>query len=493
MSMATLNFSRVRVLVVGDIMVDRYFWGRVRRISPEAPVPVVKMQRSSISLGGAGNVAANLVGLNCAVTIVGLCGRDPYADSLRQLLDEKRVQYHLIDDGSRRTTAKTRVMAQKQQVLRLDEEDTLAPTGDAVQRIQTHIQDELDRCQVVVLSDYGKGMFASKALCHEAIELARRHGRPVLVDPKGPCWERYQNATCITPNTAELEALVGKGLANDEGALIDAARSVRSRYSLERLLVTRGGKGMCLVSPDDGVTLIPAQAREVFDVSGAGDTVIATLAAGLGAGMPFEPAARMANTAAGVVVGKLGTQPILNSELATALRYDGGQHYFPYSAAKMTAMDGAVARVREWRASGDKIVFTNGCFDLLHPGHISLLYRARALGDRLIVGLNTDASVQRLKGPQRPLLGEQDRAAMLGALTCVDAVVLFDQDTPLEIITTLQPDILVKGSDYQPEQVVGKEIVESYGGCIKLVDVLQGYSTTGLTEKMLSASREKDG
>jgi D-beta-D-heptose 7-phosphate kinase / D-beta-D-heptose 1-phosphate adenosyltransferase len=482
--MVMLNFGQVRVLVVGDIMLDRYFWGRVQRISPEAPVPVVKLQRSSASLGGAGNVAANLAGLDCAVSVVGLCGRDSGGDALKQLLNEKRIEHHLVEDGSRRTTAKTRIMAQKQQMLRLDEEDVQTPSGDAAEKIQAHVLHELDRCQVVILSDYGKGMYASGALSHEVIELARRHGRPVLVDPKGTDWERYQNVACVTPNMAELEALVGQGLADDEARLIDASRAVRSRYGLEHLLVTRGAQGMCLVGPDDGITLIPSQAREVYDVSGAGDTVIATLAAALGTGMPFDLAARIANTAAGIVVGKLGTQPILNSELSTALRYNDGQSCFPYSAAKMTAMDGALAKVQEWRASGDKMVFTNGCFDLLHPGHISLLYQARALGDRLIVGLNTDASVRRLKGPQRPILAEGDRAAMLGALSCVDAVVLFDQDTPLEIISALRPDILVKGSDYKPEEVVGKAAVEAYGGCVKLVEVLQGYSTTGLAEKI---------
>lgn len=482
--MATLNLSRVRVLVVGDIMLDRYFWGRVRRISPEAPVPVVKLQRSSDSLGGAGNVAANLAGLECAVAVVALSRRDAEGDTLRRLLNEKRIAHHLIEDGSRRTTAKTRIMAQKQQVLRLDEEDVRAPSREAAEKIRHHVLQELDRCQVVILSDYGKGMYAAGSLSHEVIQLARRHGRPVLVDPKGTDWERYQLATCVTPNLAELETLVGRGLEADESGLIDAARKVRVRFGLERLLVTRGAQGMCLVGPDDDVALIPSQAREVFDVSGAGDTVIATLAAALGSGMPFDAAARVANTAAGIVVGKLGTQPILHSELSTALRYSDGPSCFPYSAAKMAAMDGTLAKVRQWRASGEKVVFTNGCFDLLHPGHISLLYQARAMGDRLIVGLNTDASVRRLKGPQRPILAEGDRAAMLGALSCVDAVVLFDQDTPLEIISCLRPDILVKGSDYTPEQVVGKDAVESYGGCVKLVDMLQGYSTTGLAEKI---------
>jgi D-beta-D-heptose 7-phosphate kinase/D-beta-D-heptose 1-phosphate adenosyltransferase len=483
-STANLDLSRARVLVVGDIMLDRYYWGRVRRIPPEAPVPVVKLQRSNDSLGGAGNVAANLAGLDCAVTVVGLCGRDAEGDALRRLLDEQHIAHHLIEDGARRTTAKTRIMAQRQQVLRLDEEDVQAPSREAVEKIRNRVLKELDRCQAVILSDYGKGMYASGAFSREVIDLARRHGRPVLVDPKGTDWDRYRHASCVTPNTAELEALAGQGLESDEAGLIDAARTVRARYDLECLLVTRGAQGMCLVGPDQAITLIPSQAREVFDVSGAGDTVIATLAAAMGTGMHIDTAARVANTAAGIVVGKLGTRPILHSELSTALRYSDGPSRFPYSAAKMTAMDGALAKVREWRVSGEKVVFTNGCFDLLHPGHISLLYQARGLGDRLIVGLNTDASVRRLKGPQRPILAEGDRAAMLGALACVDAVVLFDQDTPLELIAALKPDILVKGSDYKPEQVVGKDAVEAYGGCVRLVEVLQGYSTTVLAEKI---------
>jgi D-beta-D-heptose 7-phosphate kinase/D-beta-D-heptose 1-phosphate adenosyltransferase len=242
---------------------------------------------------------------------------------------------------------------------------------------------------------------------------------------------------------------------------------------------------MCLIGPEEKVTLIPAQAREVYDVSGAGDTVIATLAAAVAAGAPILRAAEVANMAAGIVVGKLGTQPILNSELSTALSFDDQQRYFPYSATKMTSLDAAQAKIMEWRTAGDKIVFTNGCFDLLHPGHISLLYQARALGDRLIVGLNTDASVRRLKGPERPILSEQDRAAMLGALACVDLVVHFDEDTPLGLIGSLQPDILVKGSDYKPEQVVGKQVVEAYGGCVKLVDLVKGYSTTRLARQLL--------
>ena len=485
------KLNRVRILVIGDIMLDRYLWGKVGRISPEAPVPVVQLQHTSETLGGAGNVAANLVGLGCAVTLVGLCGRDGRAECLKRLLDGKGVDHFLIEDDSRPTVAKTRIMAQKQQIMRLDDEKIHAPAPEIAHRIRELVNRELTRCQVVILSDYGKGLLGARDLSAEMIDLARKAGRPVLVDPKGPDWEYYRQATCITPNIAELEAVAGKGLEGNEALLIRSASQIRDRIGLQWLLVTRGALGMCLLGPDNQVISIPAQAREVYDVSGAGDTVIATLAAAVAVGASFEQAARTANTAAGIVVGKLGSQPVLNSELETALRFSGGGGHFPYSAAKMAAMDGAMAKVREWRTAGDRVVFTNGCFDLLHPGHVSLLYQARALGDRLVVGLNTDASVRRLKGKGRPILGEQDRAAILGALACVDLVVHFDEDTPLSLIEALRPDILVKGSDYTPEQVVGKALVESYGGGVRLVELVSNYSTTRIARKATSGARRK--
>lgn len=482
-----VSFDKIRVLVVGDIMLDRYIWGKVNRISPEAPVPVVKMQRITETLGGAGNVANNLSGLGCAVTVVGVCGADQTAASLRRILGEKGVSHQLIVDETRPTTTKTRIMAHTQQVLRLDEEDAHALSPAMENQLLSVAVQEMAHCQAVILSDYGKGLFASDAITRQIVLGARKQGLPVLVDPKGTDWQRYQQATCITPNTNELEAVTGSVLDEDEDKLISSAQGVRTRFGVEWLLVTRGPKGMCLVGPGDAL-LIPAQAREVFDVSGAGDTVIATLAASLATGDSMQNAAHIANLAAGIVVGKLGTQPILASELATLRRFNDQQRYYPFSAAKMTALDAAQARVQEWRAVGAKIVFTNGCFDLLHPGHISLLYQARALGDRLIVGLNTDASVRRLKGSERPILSEQDRAAMLSALACVDLVVQFDEDTPLKLIQTLMPDILVKGSDYKTHEVVGREVVEAYGGCVKLVELVQGYSTTKLTQKVMTRS-----
>jgi D-beta-D-heptose 7-phosphate kinase/D-beta-D-heptose 1-phosphate adenosyltransferase len=486
-----LSFSRGHILVVGDVMLDRYLWGWVSRISPEAPVPVVQLQRTTETLGGAGNVALNLVCLGCRVTVVGVCGVDTTGQTLRDLLAQKRIGEALVSDKLRPTITKTRVMAQKQQMMRLDEENTRAIGADVAQKIRTAVAEILPDCQAMILSDYGKGVLADQAFVQELIDAGRRQGVPVLVDPKGTDWERYRGATGITPNTAELEAVAGQRLEEDEEKLIASARQVRGRFNVAWLLVTRGAQGMCLIDDNPAPVSIPAQAREVFDVSGAGDTVIATVAASLAAGLGLVEAARIANLAAGIVVGKLGTQPILASELSTAVTFSTHQQYYPYSAAKMSALDAAMAKVREWRAAGTKVVFTNGCFDLLHPGHISLLYQARALGDRLVVGLNTDASIKRLKGSGRPILAEQDRAAMLSALECVDLVVHFDEDTPLKLIEAVRPDILVKGSDYTPDQVVGKQVVESYGGCVKLVDLVQGYSTTGLTQKVIAGFQKK--
>lgn len=485
----TTAFHDGKVLVIGDIMLDRYYWGKVRRISPEAPVPVVKLRHITETLGGAGNVASNLAGLGCSTKVIGICGEDRTADGLRQLFKRKQIEDGLVTDSKRPTTTKTRIMAHKQQILRLDEEDAQPLAADLLRTVSKQIEHAIAGSHAVVISDYGKGMFSDRAFTQKIIQSAHAAKIPVLVDPKGTAWERYAGATCITPNTAELEAVTGSLLEDDEALLISTACELRKSLNLLWLLVTRGAQGMCLVGPQDQTTQIPAQAREVYDVSGAGDTVIATLAAMLATQASMVEASRVANLAAGIVVGKLGTQPILNSELSTALNYADRLHQYPYAAAKMRKLDSALASIQEWKSASDKIVFTNGCFDLLHPGHISLLHQARALGDRLVVGLNTDDSVRRLKGPQRPILSENDRAAMLSALECVDLVVHFDEDTPLALIEAIQPDILVKGSDYNPDQVVGKDVVEAYGGTVKLVELIKGYSTTRLTERVRSGDK----
>ena len=482
--MLTNDFEKTKVLVIGDVMLDRYVWGEVRRISPEAPVPVVKMHRTTETLGGAANVANNLSGLGCAVTVIGVVGRDAAAESLFGLFARRNIANGLIEAPGRPTITKTRIMARKQQVLRLDEENA-GPLPDPVSgQIKGRMAQELSGCQAVILSDYGKGIFSSLAFVQDIIKICRDHRIPVLVDPKGIQWERYQHATCITPNTMELEALIGQPLADNQALLVESAARVRARLGLDWILVTRGEKGMCLIGKDDHAVLISSKAREVYDVSGAGDTVIATLAAALAAKAPMVQAAETANLAAGVVVGKLGTQPILNAELAASLRYSDDVRFDPYAAAKMVTAEDAREKVSEWKSSEEVVVFTNGCFDLLHPGHIRLLHQASAFGDRLVVGLNSDGSVKRLKGPERPILSEQDRGAILSALECVDLVVLFDEDTPLKLIKSLAPHVLVKGSDYTLDEVVGKAEVEAYGGRVELVELVKGYSTTHIEKKV---------
>ena len=476
------RLSRTTVMVVGDLMLDCYYWGKVSRISPEAPVPIVKVNEKTYALGGSGNVAANLSGLGCRVDLVGLVGRDEAEQRLSGLLADFGVTYHGTPDTSRATITKTRVMAGKQQVVRLDEEDGRPIDQATAGRILSIIHDRLPFAQAVVLSDYGKGMFHDQDVVQAIIKMCANATIPVFVDPKGADWQRYHGASCITPNTAELELATGNRFA-DEADLISTARDLRRRLELPWLLVTRGPRGMALVGDALEPVMIAAQAREVFDVSGAGDTVIATMAACVAAGLSFVDAAGVANTAAGIVVAKVGTQPVRWAELERDLA-ESRQSSQASALWKVADLKEAVDRLSRWRQAEQRIVFTNGCFDLLHPGHVSLLHQARHLGDRLIVGLNTDASIGRLKGPQRPILPGADRAAILSALEDVDMVVFFGEDTPLNLIDQLRPDILVKGADYRIEDVVGREIVEGYGGKVCLVDILDGYSTTAIARKM---------
>ncbi len=476
------RLAGARILVVGDLMLDCYYWGDVRRVSPEAPVPVVKVHAKTFSLGGAGNVAANLAGLGCRTTILGLIGRDPAADRIRQTLADLGVDDGRLHVSARPTTTKTRIMASKQQVVRLDEEDGSAIDARMADGLLQSAEPMLSQVDAVILSDYGKGMLTGGGLIQALIPACRKQSLPVFIDPKGRDWQRYAGATCITPNTAEMEWFAGLPLKARE-RLIPTAEKIRAQLDLDWLLVTRGPRGMALFGQSAPPDWIPARSREVFDVSGAGDTVIATLAACVAAGMAFRDAAAVANAAAGVVVGKLGTQPVKWSQLASVLT-DGLEHQPASTSWKIADIQDAESRLSRWRQADQRIVFTNGCFDLLHPGHVSLLHQARQLGDRLIVGLNTDASIGRLKGEQRPILPEADRAAILSALEDVDMVIFFDEDTPLNLIARVKPDILVKGADYRIDEVVGREIVESYGGCIRLVEILQGHSTTAIAQKL---------
>lgn len=476
------DYERCKILVVGDVMLDRYLWGDVKRISPEAPVPVFHIKRRSIVPGGAGSVVLNIIGLGASVTLLGVIGRDENGSTLKRLLEDRRIESILIEDKTRPTITKTRILSKGQQLLRIDDENTMVLDESSKAGIIENAIKEIHQCAAVIFSDYGKGIFDTQGLTEALIDAANGAEVPVIIDPKGKNWERYSGAACLTPNTAEFEHAVGASLG-DDNALIDAMQTARSKYRLSNLLVTRGPLGMCLIGEDDEPRFIPSIAREVYDVSGAGDTVIATLAVGVASGQSYLDAACLANVAAGVVVGKLGTQPISTLELKAAVGMSG-ERIGGSVNQKAHSLAAATVQVQAWKALDQKIVFTNGCFDLLHPGHIHLLNEAKRCGERLIVGLNSDESVRRLKGVKRPILSETDRAAILGALDCVDLVIIFEEDTPIKLIETLEPDVLVKGSDYRPERVVGKEFVESYGGKVHLVPVVEGYSTTRLAEKV---------
>lgn len=478
-----MNFDGVRVLVVGDVMLDHYIAGQVKRISPEAPVPVVSVAKRWSVPGGAANVARNLVRLGVDVAVAGVVGQDAAADDLRAALAAEGITDGLTASASRRTTCKTRVLAQGQQLMRLDEEVCAPLSAEEAEALKAGVLSLLQGRQAVILSDYAKGVLIEAPnginLCRVVIGEARRMGIAVLVDPKGSDWQRYAGAHCVTPNAGEFDVACGlePGAKLDRSQRESHAADLRTRYGIERLLVTRGPKGMALFSPGEAPVYCRATVREVADVSGAGDTAIATLAASVGKGLPWAESMHLANAAAGVAVGKMGTAPVSLAELNEALREQADN-------PKLFDLPNLVEKIEEWRRKGESIVFTNGCFDLLHPGHISLIRQSAAQGDRLIVGLNSDASVRRLKGPTRPIQNENSRALLLAALSDVDAIVLFNEDTPLELITALRPDVLVKGSDYTIGAVVGADVVQQAGGRVYLARLVDGCSTTGIVRKI---------
>jgi D-beta-D-heptose 7-phosphate kinase/D-beta-D-heptose 1-phosphate adenosyltransferase len=475
-----------RILVVGDVMLDRYLWGDVERISPEAPVPVFHVKKQSEIPGGAGNVVSNLVGLGALVTVVGIRGEDEAGDRLDTLLKNNTTKSHLLIDATRPTITKTRIVSQGQQMLRIDEENILPLDSSLQTKTIESIKAQLENFDAIILSDYGKGMLEAKSLVQYIINLARESDIPLLVDPKGKDWDKYRGATCITPNTKELETLCRETL-QDEKQLVEAMQGTILKYDLAWLVVTRGPLGMCLMNRNEAPVFITTLARQVYDVSGAGDTAIATLAMCVGSGFTFPDAARVANLAAGIVVGKVGTQPISLSELTAALRTTGVDSPINNVTRKICSLSAAIVQAQAWKSARELVVFTNGCFDLLHPGHVHLLHKARNLGDRLVVAINSDASVRRLKGSNRPILTERDRASLLASLDCVDLVLIFESNSPEELLSALRPHILAKGADYREEQVLGRKIVESYGGQVRLIPVLDGYSTSGITSKLLEA------
>jgi D-beta-D-heptose 7-phosphate kinase / D-beta-D-heptose 1-phosphate adenosyltransferase len=477
-------FSNALVLVIGDVMLDRYFWGEVSRVSPEAPVPVVRVVQKTHILGGAGNVARNITGLGANVLLLGVRGADSQGDYLERLLAQSEIDCQLVTSANIPTTTKTRVLGQGQQLLRLDEETPKALDAEACATLKSRIESALPRVGAVILSDYGKGMFLGD-LATWVIQICRRRQVPVFVDPKGADWRRYRGAFAVTPNTAEFQAVSGANSV-DNGALTAQAQIVRERFGLEWLLVTRGARGLSLLGSGHAPVHIRSRAQEVFDVSGAGDTVIATLAACVAAGAAMPQAAEVANAAAGVVVAKIGTQAIQASELAGALRLENKA-----TATKIMDLQAATALRQRWRAEGRQVVFTNGCFDILHVGHLQLLNTAAELGDRLIVGVNSDASVRRLKGDSRPVTPEAQRMTLLAGLARVDLVVMFAEDTPLELIKQLAPEVLVKGGDYTPDTVVGRDEVEATGGRVVILPLVPGVSTTQVIKRIVPEGRRQ--
>ena len=464
------------ILVVGDVMLDKYVWGTVERISPEAPVPIVHGYRSTHSPGGAANVAMNVAGLGAGATVIGFVGEDEDAKILTTELSGAGVNHALVSVADFPTISKLRILSSNQQMLRLDFEKRGHHFDGVHETLVEKAREVILGCSAVILSDYAKGVLTDR-VCHTIISEARALGIPVLVDPKSRSFGKYRHATTVCPNIPELSVAAGYQGADLE-ELFDLGEKLLEENGFDFLTVTLSEKGIAVVQKGKR-TRAAVVARQVFDVSGAGDTVIAMLALCLSCGLEVQTAIELANVAAGIVVSKVGTVPVDRNELIGVLSQD-----IPLQAGeKLLTKDRLLARIAAWRAMGQRIVFTNGCYDLLHVGHISLLERARQQGDRLIVAMNSDDSVKRLKGPSRPIIGEWERARVLAALSAVDAVVVFDESTPLELICDIRPDVLVKGGDYAEDTVVGATQVRSWGGRVCLVPLVEGFSTSKLIAK----------
>lgn len=472
------GFGQPRVVVVGDLMLDHYLIGNVERVSPEAPIPVVHLQREKWVLGGAGNVAANLRGLGAQVTLCGVVGEDLEARRIAELLSEQHIQAELLTVNEVPSIVKTRILGENHHIVRVDREAPLNP-GAWQEAFVEQVLAALNGADAMLLSDYGKGVL-SPEVCHRLIEACRERRCPVMVDPKGRDFGKYRGASVVTPNVKELLTVTGRQAA-DEISLIDQAREVLNVNGIGAVLLTRGAEGMSFITADTHVYQ-RATAQTVFDVSGAGDTVVAAATLMLIGGFAWSDILGLANLAASLVISKPGTVAIHRQDLL--------QHFTAHTASllsherKILSAQAAASSLDQARREGRRVVFTNGCFDLLHPGHLKLLEQARHHGDVLVVGINSDTSVQRLKGPLRPMNNEQDRAALLSGLEAVDHVVIFEEDTPLALIEQLQPDVLIKGGDYRLGDIVGSHEVVHRGGAVKTIPMKEGYSSTRLINRI---------
>ncbi|MAL79241.1 MAG: bifunctional heptose 7-phosphate kinase/heptose 1-phosphate adenyltransferase [Sneathiella sp.] len=478
------KLADIEALVIGDVMLDRFVYGRASRISPEAPIPILSITHQSQMPGGAGNVVRNIASLGGRARLVSVVGEDAEGIELEALFKTHNAMMpHLVKSVGRPTTVKTRFIADGQQLLRGDHEASHPLQPKTAGNVLKTFQEVAASADIIVLSDYAKGVLSDTVLRH-VIAHAKGKGIPVIADPKSRDFSRYAGVTLLTPNRKEMVA--ASGMPCDTNYQVEeAARSLMAKAGISAILVTRSEAGMSLVTADEAHH-IRAEAQEVFDVSGAGDSVVAALALAVAAGASLKDAARIANLAGGIAVSKSGTAAVTKAEVKQSLHNMeiGGLEM------KVTGLDAAMERVSNWRSRGLKVGFTNGCFDLVHPGHISLIRQAKAQCDRLIVGLNTDDSIRRLKGPERPITHESARAVVLAGLADVDLVVPFAEDTPIRLIETIQPDVLIKGADYTRETVVGADMVEAYGGRIFLATLKDGFSTTGTIQKMLG---KKDG
>ncbi len=472
------DLARARILCVGDLMLDRFIYGTVERVSPEAPIPVFSIREETTMLGGAGNVVRNIRSLGGTACFLSVVGDDKTGTELMRMIGgEARVQPYVLVERGRASTRKTRYIAANQQLLRADRETKETIKHSTEEQLIGILNEEVQEHDVVVLSDYGKGVL-TPALVTAAIETARKAGKPVIVDPKSRDFGLYSGAFLLSPNLHELSIAAGRELNSDEDIII-AAGELMKKHRIENLLVTRSKEGMTLVTAKEAHH-IPVRAREIYDVSGAGDTAIATLATAYAAGASLLEAATLANLAAGIVVGKLGTAVVYRTDLKTALYTQDTVA----SQSKILPFEVASDQVSIWKREGKRVGFTNGCFDLVHPGHLALLQEAKSHCDRLVVGLNSDASVKRLKGDGRPVNSEMERAMLLAALSVVDMVVIFRDDTPMALIEAFRPDVLIKGGDYKKDEVVGGEFVESCGGKVVLCALKEGYSTTNLIARI---------
>ena len=479
----TNSLPNLKIAVIGDVMVDRYVFGDVSRISPEAPVPVNRVSSVKEVLGGAGNVASNLANLDCHVYLGAVAGVDDHGRVLDKLLIADGIDTSgLIYDNNRSTITKMRILGDRQQMMRLDFETITPITTDEEERLIFWLDGLCQQgLQGIVISDYGKGV-CTPTLLQEVFRLAHTYNVQTIVDPKGADWSKYDGATCITPNVKELGESLGRLIPNEDASVIEAAKEVLGKLNIQYIIGTRSAKGLTVVAKDGRTWHNPATQQDVFDVSGAGDTVVAMMISCLASGLSMRLALHIANGAAGIVVSKVGTYPIHRQELIDLWQ---SVRQLTTSSPLYTKEE-MKALIDKWQSMDETVVFTNGCFDILHRGHITYLQEAAQLGRHLIIGLNSDASVRRLKGETRPIVSEDDRAALLSALQCVDGVVLFEEDTPAELLAYLRPNILVKGGDYKKEEIVGREFVDE----VAVLSFKEGYSTSDIVKKIAIMSKE---